>query len=1087
MNNFKLIILLLGFLMVSCNQKKDQLFISAKPSKTGLSFKNRITETNELNILDYIYFYNGGGVAIGDINNDDLPDIFFSGNQVKNKLYLNKGNLQFEDITDKANVSGNSSWNTGAIMGDVNGDGLLDIYVCAVVGLNGFNGRNELYINNGDETFTESAKKYILDYDSYSSSAAFLDYDLDGDLDIYLLNHAVHTDDSYKGVKIRQKRNHKTGDKLLRNDGGTFTNVSEDAGIISSISGYGLGVAIADFNQDAYPDIYVSNDFYEDDYYYINNGDGTFSEKLRDYFGHTSRFSMGNDAADINHDGWPDIMSLDMLPEDEVILKSSQSDDNVQTQNVRKLMFGYHYQFTRNMLHINQQNSNYLETGLMSGIAATDWSWSSLFADYNQDGEQDIFITNGILKRPNDLDFTNFFSNEKIQNNINDSKLMNQESLDAMPSGKVSNYMFKGGKNLMFEDVSEQWIPMDKQVSGATAIGDLDNDGDLDIVVSNLNERVSLYVNQANNKTTDSTSYLKLKFKYSKPNTFGIGTKVFAYYKDKLQYKELYTARGFQSSSEPIVHFGFGSIKNIDSLKIIWPNKTSQTIKDISLNQTLTIKPENTKPFNYKSLHNQQKTLFKKLDDNLGIDFAHKEDKYLDFNRQKLIPYRVSDRGPAVAIGDLNNDGKDDVYFGGSKLKAQKVFFQTDTIFKENRINLFANDSIKEDVRAIIADFNNDDKNDIIIGSGGGDFSNKTKPLLDSYFTQTNTGFKSIKLPEFYENASVIIANDVDNDDDLDVFIGSNSVSNDFGSIPNSYILKNDSGNFSVLKNEALQKAGMITDAIWSDFNKDGQNDLIVVGEWMSPKFFKNNNGVFTEEKLLDSNIKGLWQQIEPFDIDGDGDTDYLLGNWGTNSKFKASAEHPMRMYHDDFDKNGRTETIVCTYKNGAYYPLLGLDDLAGQMVALHKIYTSYKDFAGQPIEAILSENLIKKANLLEIEELKSGYLKNENNRFTFVPFKNELQVSPITSFLSFDFDADGKNEVLAAGNYFGVTPFHGKFDSFPGALINTENDITLGNKIGLDFSDKAIKNLSIITLNNKPYLLTTINNDKAQVYELIK
>jgi len=1087
MKNFEFIIVLLSLLIVACNKKKEGLFVSATSNDTGLNFTNSITETNELNILDYIYFYNGGGVAIGDINNDSLPDIFFSGNQVKNKLYLNKGNLKFEDITDKAKVGGNSSWNTGAIIGDVNGDGFLDVYVCAVVGLHGFNGRNELYINNGDETFTESAVKYKLDFQTYSSSAAFLDYDLDGDLDIYLLNHAVHTDDSYKGVSIRQKRNEKTGDKLLRNDGGTFTDVSEIAGIIGSISGYGLGVSIADFNQDAYPDIYVANDFYEDDYYYLNNGDGTFSEKLRDYFGHTSRFSMGNDAADINHDGWPDIMTLDMLPGDEVVLKSSQGDDNVQTQNMRKLMFGYHYQFTRNMLHINQQNSNYLETGLLSGVAATDWSWSSLFADYNQDGEQDVFITNGILKRPNDLDFTNFFSNDKIQNNRSDAKLMNQEALDAMPSGKVSNYMFKGGNNLIFEDVSELWMPNDKHVSGATALGDLDNDGDIDIVVSNLNEEVSLYINQTNNQETKVNSYLKIKFDYPKPNTFGIGTKVFAYNNGKLQYKELYTARGFQASSEPIIHFGFGNLQSIDSLKIVWPNKTNQTIKNVALNQTLIIKPNNAKPFNYKSLLKKSQRIFKKIDNNLGINFTHKEDKYLDFNRQKLIPYRVSDRGPAIAIGDLNNDGKDDVYFGGSKLNASKVFFQTDTTFIENNINSFVLDSIKEDVEALIADFNNDKQNDIIIGSGGADFSNKTKPLLDNYFKQNNKAFESGDFPEFYENASVIIANDFDNDEDLDLFIGSNSVSFDFGSIPNSYILKNDNGDFSIVQNEALQKAGMVTDAIWNDFNNDGQVDLIVVGEWMAPKFFKNSDGIFTEEKLLDSNLRGLWQQIEPFDIDNDGDTDYLLGNWGTNSKFKASENHPMRMYHSDFDENGRTETIVCTYKEGAYYPLLGLDDLAGQLVNLHKIFTAYKDFAGKPIEAILGEKLLSNATLLEVDELKSGYLKNENNRFTFVPFKSELQVSPLTSFLSFDFDFDGRDEVLVGGNYFGVTPFHGKFDSFPGALIKNENDIVLGNKIGLDFGDKAIKKLSIIHLNKKPYLLTTINNGRAQIYELTK
>lgn len=1085
MTNSKLTILslLLLFLCLSCNTKKDELFASAAPQDTGITFNNTITETNELNILDYIYFYNGGGVAIGDINNDDLPDLFFSRNQVPNKLYINKGNLTFEDITDKANVGGNSSWNTGVVMGDVNGDGLLDIYVCAVVGLHGFNGRNELYINNGDETFTESAAKYNLDHDSYSSSAAFLDYDLDGDLDMYLLNHAVHTDDSYKGVSLRQQRNYKTGDKLLRNEGNTFTDVSEEAGIIGSISGFGLGVAVADYNQDGYPDIYVSNDFYEDDYYYLNNGDGTFSEELREYFGHVSRFSMGSDAADINHDGWPDIMSLDMLPEDEVVLKSSQGDDNVQTQNLRKLMFGYHYQFTRNMLHINQQQGNYMETGLMSGVAATDWSWSCLFADYNQDGQQDLFVTNGILKRPNDLDFTNFFSNDKIQSNVNSDKLMNQSALDSMPSGKVNNFIFKGHDNLMFKDMSEAWIPNDNHVSGATALSDLDNDGDLDIVISNLNETPSIYINQTN----DKGRFIKLKFSYKPPNSFGIGTKVFAYNKGKLQYKELYTARGFQASSEPIIHFGFGDIQRIDSLKIIWPDKTSQVLTDVSTNSTMTIQPQNTKPFDYKSMLKSPEPLFKASDHHLGINFKHKEDKYLDFNRQKLIPYRISDRGPAVAIGDLNDDGKDDIFFGGSKNFASKVFIQKDTSYVEQRIAAFTNDSIKEDVEALIADFNNDSKNDLIVGSGGGDYSNQTKPLLDDYYIQSNGAFNSKTFPEFYENASVIIANDFDGDKDLDLFIGSNAVSYDFGNIPNAVLLKNNNGEFSIVPNEDLQKAGMITDAIWHDYDGDGQDDLIVIGEWMAPKFFKNNKGTFEEQQVIDGNLKGLWRQITPFDIDKDDDMDYLIGNWGTNSKFKASPNHPMRMYYSDFDTNGRTETVVCTYRNGEYYPILGLDDLAGQMVNLHKIFTSYKAFAGKPVEAIFGKSLLKKATYLEVDELRSGYLKNENNRFTFVPFKNELQVSPITSFLTYDFDKDGQNEVLAAGNYFGTTPFHGKLDAFPGALIQHADDIVLTNQIGLDLSDKAVKSVNIIHLNGRPYLLTTINNDKAQVYELTK
>ena len=1072
-----------GLLLLSCGQDVDRLFINPQSTETGINFVNTITETNDLNILDYLYFYNGGGVSIGDINNDDLPDIFLSGNQVQNKLYLNKGGLKFEDITEKAKVGGGSSWNTGAIMGDVNGDGLLDIYVCAVVGINGFYGYNELYINNGDTTFTESAKQYGLDFETYSSSAAFLDYDLDGDLDIYLLNHAVHTQASFGKAELRHKRDPNTGDKLLRNDQGSFTDVSETAGIFGGVNGYGLGIAVSDFNQDGYPDIYVGNDFHEDDYYYLNNGDGTFTESLKKYFGHASRFSMGNDVADINHDGWPDIISLDMLPEDESVLKSSEGDDNIQVQKLRTERYGYHYQFTRNMLYINQQNSDYLETALMSGIAATDWSWSGLFADYNQDGEQDLFVSNGIPKRPNDLDFIKFVSSEQIQKKIDNTKLVDQQALNLMPSGKTHNYIFKGDGDLNFKDLSGTWIKNDTLVSGATAMGDLDNDGDIDIVVNNLNSEASLYINQTN----ANSNYLKIKFDYHKPNTFGIGTKVYAYTNGILQFKELYTVRGFQASSEPILHFGFKNLQKVDSIKVIWPNNRYQTLKDIPVNQSLRIQPENTKQFKYNSLKSLSPLTFEKVDGNLGIEFTHEEDGYIDFNRQKLIPYQVSDRGPAIAIGDLNNDGKDDIYFGSSKHKPAKILMQSDSTYVEQEIAAIKNDSIKEDVDAVIADFNGDGKNDLFVGTGGADFYNKMKPLLDSYYTQNDSGFNSEKLPSFFENASVVRLNDFDNDGDMDLFVGSNAVSNDFGKIPNSYILENNEGYFEIVSVEGLQNVGMVTDAVWTDYNNDKAVDLIVVGEWMAPKFFRNDKGVLIEESMIDSHLNGLYQSILPHDIDNDGDMDYLLGNWGSNSKFKASEEHPMRMYYGDFDDNGSTETIVCTYKDGEYYPLLGLDKLASQIVSLRKKFNNYKDFAGKPIEDIFDSVTLKKVEILEVHNLESGFLKNVNNRLNFVHFQAELQVAPITSFLSYDFNSDQQDEVLVGGNYFGVTPFHGRFDSFPGALIFNENNVILGSKIGLDFSGKAVRKLNIIRCNGNTYVLATINNEKAQVYQLKK
>ncbi len=1070
-------------MLMGCGEKEGELFKNPSAEETGIVFQNTLMETEDLNILDYLYFYNGGGVAIGDINNDGLPDIYFSGNQVKNKLYLNKGDLKFEDITEKAGVAGNSTWNTGAVMGDVNGDGLLDIYVCAVVGINGFSGFNELYINNGDTTFTESAAKFGLDFDSYSSSAAFLDYDLDGDLDIYLLNHAVHTQESFGSADLRLKRNYETGDKLLRNDGGTFTDVSEEAGIYGGINGYGLGIAIADFNKDGWPDIYVGNDFHEDDYYYLNNGDGSFNESLKQYFGHTSRFSMGSDVADINHDGWPDLFSLDMFPEDETVLKSSEGDDNLQTQKLRIERYGYHYQFTRNMLQINQQNNGYMETALLSGVAATDWSWSALFGDYDQDGEQDIFVSNGIPKRPNNLDYIKFASDEQIRNKINNTKLVDQQALDLMPSGAVHNYIFKGTTKLSFQDESGKWIVKDTLISGATAQSDLDNDGDLDLVVNNINSPASLYIN----KTDSQSNYLKIKFNYTAQNKFGIGTKVYSYNNGITQYKELYTVRGFQSSSEPIVHFGYGKATVVDSLKIIWPNKTYQVLKDVAVNQTLVIAPTDKNSLDYPSRSPETKTLFKKVEGSLGIDFTHVEDNYLDFNRQKLIPYQISDRGPAFAIGDLDNDGAADIFFGGSKYVPSKIYLQKDSMYIEKKIPTIRNDSIKEDVAAVIADFDNDGRNDLFLGSGGADFYNKMRPLLDSYYTQKDSSFISRPLPDYFENASVIKTNDFDNDGDLDVFVGSNAISADFGNIPNSYLLRNTNGDFEIIANKELQNAGMITDAIWDDFDNDGVKDLIIVGEWMAPKFFKNVKGKLTEVRLLDNTPKGLWQSIVPFDIDGDGDTDYLLGNWGANSKFRASDRYPLKMYYADFDKNGDTETILASEKSGIYYPLEGLDELSEQLVSLRKKFTSYKAFAGKPLDQVLDKKVMDRAVLLEVNELKSGFLRNEGGRFVFVPFQVELQVSPITAFLKFDFDFDGKEEVLAAGNYFGVKPFHGRFDSFPGALIKSENDVTLGSKIGLDLTQKSVRHLSIIKMNNVPYLLITINNDKAQVYTLKK
>ena len=1080
MNKIVFLISLL-LILVSCT-RDGELFHNPGQTETGIDFRNELTPREDLNILDYLYFYNGGGVAIGDINGDDLPDIYLSGNQVKNKLYLNKGNLKFEDITEQAGVAGNSSWNTGAVMGDINGDGLLDIYVCAVVGIKGLNGYNELFINNGDNTFTESAARYGLDFDSYSSSAALLDYDLDGDLDLYLLNHAVHTEESYGRANLRYKRNYQTGDKLLRNDGDTFTDVSEEAGIFGGIIGYGLGVAVSDFNQDGYPDIYVGNDFHEDDYYYLNNGDGTFTESLKKYFGHTTRFSMGNDVADLNHDGWPDLLSLDMLPEEEEVLKTSEGDDNIQTQKMRIDRFGYHYQFTRNMLHLNRPGSSYAETALQSGIAASDWSWSALFGDYDQDGEQDLFIANGIPKRPNYLYYIRFVSSEEIRTKINNTRLVDQEALDMMPSGAVHNYYFKG-QGASFEDLSHIMLKKDTLISGATAYADLDLDGDLDLVTNNLNREASLYINQTNEKA----NYLKIKLQYPGPNSYGIGTKVFSYHNGILQYKELYAVRGFQASSEPVVHFGYDQSDKVDSLRIIWPDGTFQLVKEVAVNQTLTLKPENTKTFDYASLMPKYRKYFKKVEDNLGIAYEHVEDNYIDFNRQKLIPYQISDRGPAVALGDINGDGRDDIYFGGSKFYPSQLYFNSDSTFVGVRYPELARDSVIEEVSAVIADFNADGKDDLFLGTGGGDFFGKSKALLDQYYVQGENGFTKSDLPEYFEHASVVKPHDIDGDGDLDLFVGNYTRTNDFGVIPPSYLLKNENGVFKILENELLEKLGLVTDAYWADLDGDQIEELVVVGEWMHPRFFKNDKGNLSELNLLEQKISGLWQAVIPNDIDGDGDLDLILGNWGNNNKFRASQKNPLKMYYGDFDSNGNTETVVAIPKNGKYYPLEGLEGLSGQMEILRKKFNTYRSMAGKSVEEILDKKVLRKSTLFEVSELRSGILMNNEGTFSFAPFEQELQLAPITAFLSYDFNQDGKEEVLAGGNYFGVKPYHGRFGSFSGAMIAGKNDVILGHEMGMDLSQKSVRHLHIIQMNGQPYVLVTFNNSKAEVFQWLK
>ena len=1095
--NKRLIFYVFALLFFSCLNERPskssfEMFENLDEIKTGITFENILKNTPELNILTYLYFYNGAGVAVADFNNDNLPDLYFVSNQNRDEFYINNGNFNFKNYTSESGINNNDGWSTGITTVDINNDGLMDIYICKVGDYRSIKGKNLLYVNqgidkNGIPYFKEQAKDYGLDFKGFSTQATFFDYDLDGDLDLYILNHSVHPNRNYGSGNKRNSIDQQSGDKLYRNDNGKFLDVSSNANIFQGNIGYGLGVSISDFNNDGYPDIYVGNDFFENDYLYINQTDGTFKElnsSDENILGHTSHFSMGNDIADINNDGYSDIISMDMLPEDLKTYKTSGLEYNYQIyQNYLKN--GYNPQFMQNTLHIsNGENMRFSEVAFSSGIASTEWSWSPLIADFDNDSFKDIYITNGILGATNDMDFISFIANEDIQNKIN--KGMEPQDLDfinKLPKKKIQNYFFKNEGNGTFNNVTNKWVNNKTSYSNGSIYSDLDNDGDLDIVVNNINEPAFILKN--NSDSISNNNFIKLKFIGSKNNINAVGTKVKLYNGTKILTQENYTTRGYLSSIEPNLHFGVNTITIIDSLEIIWPDGKYETLKKVPVNNTLTVDYKNATQTNY-----YQRNLLRPQyisNTNALFDFKHIDQPTTEFNRDPLIPYATTNLGPNISISDINNDGLDDIFIGGSKRQASQLFIQNkDASFKNAQQSIFEEDAQSEDVSHVFFDANNDGYKDLIVVSGGNEYK-KGVPLQPrlyinkkGVFVKDETEFKSFEI-----NASKVEAIDFNNDSLIDICITSNVTPWQFGVTPQQYLFKSiGNGKFIDVTSEfapPFQHIGNVQDMVWVDLNDDNYKDLIVVGHWMPISVFINNGKQLilqSNTNLSDSN--GWYNCIKVNDFDKDGDLDIVVGNWGLNSRLYASKDEPITLYSNDFDDNGSIEPVVTYYYKGVETPFASKDELVKQMPFLNKKYLSYSDYANADFKDLLPNNKINSAIKKQVKELASCYFENVGNT-TFkkhkLPFK--AQISVVNDILIEDFNNDTFSDLLLVGNLYEISTQLGRQDASHGVLLlnDTKGGFKEVSSQNFDISGPA-RHIEKLILNQEIYYIVTRNNN---------
>lgn len=1035
-------IALVAIMLLSCKHETKTLFTRLSEDETGINFRNLLKEDDDqFNIIFYPYFYNGGGVAVGDVNNDGLQDVFFTGNMVKNRLFINEGDFEFQDVTVRSGVAEKEGWCTGATMVDINEDGWLDIYVCRS-GLSNINYRkNLLFINNHDLTFTEQAAQYGLDDPGYSTQASFFDYDKDGDLDMFLINQSTpeYSQGKIEYLQMHNQRSDSTlENKLYRNDNKHFTNVTSTSGIQSNVLTFSLGLSTADLDQDGWPDIYVANDFKEPDYLYINNHDGTFTESLAKKIDHTSLYAMGMDVADYNNDLLPDMIILDMLAESNRAQKMHMGGDNFNQYNFlfRNGMF---HQYMKNSLQKNNGDGTFSEIAQLAGVSNTDWSWSPLLADYDNDGLKDLFITNGYKRDNTDIEFIIYSMNESIRIQKGGDAVNAAEYISHMPGIHIPNYIYKNVGNDKFENKIKEWGFDHNTFSHGAVYADLDNDGDLDLITNNTDEYAGVYRN--NGETLlNNNNFLKIKLRGRKSNPTGIGAKVYAYAGDKTFYLEQNPVRGYQSSVDENLHLGLGSISILDSLRVIWPDGTGRVVKDVRAKQTLTINIEGAGIY---SNHPTDAPLL--VEAGNAIEFVHRENQENDFTRQFLLPYFYSHNGPCMAKGDVNGDNLEDIFVGGAKSQSGAIFAQLpDGTFKVLDTAELNSDAASEDTDAMFFDADGDRDLDLYVVSGGYEFEEHSSLLQDRLYLNNGRGTfsKSSNLPQHFANKSCIAAADVDGDGDTDLFVGGKVKPGRFPlAEPSKIFINNGKGKFTdatVQLASTLENLGMVNDGVWTDVNRDGKADLVVVGEWMTPKVFINEGDLFTDqtEKHFPANLKGWWNTILAHDFDRDGDEDLVIGNYGLNSQLNVSEQRPVELYHSDVDGNGSIDPIMMHYVGSQSHPLVPRDDLNSQIPGMKKKFNDYRTYADATIHNILSAEQLSKATLNSAATLETVFLENNNSSFKKLFLPVEAQYAPVFAIAAMDINSDGNDDIILAGNNKYNRVYLGKHDANHGVVL---------------------------------------------------